>query len=128
TGHLEVGAESLEPWMRQEGAEPLADLALADVLVAIAVRAERCLRVVEVDRAKSLGADRLVELLEPVVEHRAIGHVDAAHPPVARVEAHAEARVAIGRLDELRELVDVAPDRAALPRAVLKEQPRAVAA
>src|SRR3712207_7697567 len=38
--HLQHGGEALEPWMAEEDGEPVAELAFADVRVAIPVRAK----------------------------------------------------------------------------------------
>jgi hypothetical protein len=46
--NLEVGRKALHLRVREEHAEPFAHQALADVVVAVAVRAERRLRVVRV--------------------------------------------------------------------------------
>ena len=62
--HLEVGAELLERRMGEERAEALADLALEDVRVAVAVRAERGRAVVHVQRAQAVEPDRLVDLVD----------------------------------------------------------------
>src|SRR5512133_2199382 len=77
TGAIEHARESLELWLRQERAEPLAHQPFADVVVTIAVRAQRGLRVVCVEETQAVEADSLVELLEQGVEHGAIGDVDA---------------------------------------------------
>ena len=50
--------------MREEDAEPLTHEPLEHVVVAVAVRAERRLRVVDVERAQLREADSLVDLVE----------------------------------------------------------------
>src|SRR5690606_34474417 len=78
----------------------------------------------QVDRAQALRTYRVVQQRELLVERRAVGHIDAAHPPVAGVDADAEARVPAGRLDEHREHLGITYVRAALAGAVLEQQPR----
>ena len=112
--------------MAEEGCEPVADEALADELVAIAIRAERCLRVVHVEDAEAVEPDRGVELLERGVERGGIGHVDAGGPPVAGVETDAEPRVAIRRVRERGELGDRPADRPACTGGVLHAEPEVV--
>src|ERR687897_2654055 len=63
-GHLEHDREMLQLAMCEEGAEPIADQALPDVLVPVAVRSERRLRVVCVKRAEAVEPDPFVELRE----------------------------------------------------------------
>ena len=55
-------------------------------------------------------------------------HLDAGDEEVARVEANAEPRVAVEGVDDRRELVDRAPDRAAGTGRVLDQQPGRVGA
>ena len=57
TRRLHHGRQLLQRGMREERAEPLAELALEHVRVAVAVRAERRLRVVHVERAQPVEAD-----------------------------------------------------------------------
>ena len=59
--HLEVGAQVLQRRVGEEGAEALAELALEDVRVPVAVRAERRGAVVDVERAQPVEPDRLVD-------------------------------------------------------------------
>jgi hypothetical protein len=47
-GHLEQGGQVLEPPIAEEGREAFADQTLLEVGVAVAVRSERCRRVVDV--------------------------------------------------------------------------------
>ena len=63
-GNLEIGRQALELRMREEDAELFADQALADVVVPVAVRPERRLRVVHVQRPQPVEADPLVDLAE----------------------------------------------------------------
>src|SRR5437588_9433582 len=50
-GGFEHGRQTLEPGVREERAEFLPELALEDVRVPVAVRAEGCRRIVDVQRA-----------------------------------------------------------------------------
>jgi hypothetical protein len=63
-GHLEHGREALKPSVAQKDRQPVADQALLHVRVAVAVRAEWRLRVVDVQGTEPVEADRLVELVE----------------------------------------------------------------
>ena len=96
-GDLEQRGQALEGGMAEEDAEPLAELALEDVRVPVAVRPERRLRVVQVQAAQPVEADVAVELLDERVERVPVGHVVAGDPQVARVEADAEPRVPVSR-------------------------------
>ena len=127
-GGLEHRRQPLQPRVGEEHAELLAELALEDVRVPVAVRAERGGGVVDVQRAQPVEADRGVDLVEAGVERGRVGHVDARHPEVARVEADAEPRMPVEPLPERRELVDRASDRAAGAGRVLHQQPRLVGA
>src|SRR5919199_2634484 len=66
--HLEQGGQSLELWMTQEDAELLADQALADVRVPVAVRAERGSRVVHVQGAEPVEPDPRVDHVDEAIE------------------------------------------------------------
>ena len=61
--------------MGEERAEALADLALEDVGVAVAVRAERRRAVVDVQRPQPVEADRLVDLGDERVDRARVGDV-----------------------------------------------------
>lgn len=74
------------------------------------------------DRPQSLQADRVVELGGLGIEHGSVGHVDAARPPVAAVQADAQPVVVVGRVHERRQLLGITPDRAARAGRVLQEQ------
>src|SRR5205823_8462556 len=120
---LEHGRQPFQARTGQEHAELLAELALEDVRVPVAVRAERGGGVVDVQRAKPVEADPGVELVEARVELGRVGHVDAGHPEVAGVEADAEPRMPLEPLPDRRELRDRATDRPAGARRVLHQQP-----
>ena len=96
-GRLE-DARQLRPARRRQErrAAVLAELAVADVGVAVAVRAERGLRVVEMQRADT-SATELARALAQHAAHPAGGaYVIAGGEQVAGVQAHAEALVAAG--------------------------------
>ena len=90
----------------------------------VAIRPERRLRVVDVQRAQAVEADLLVDLVEQAVERRGIGDVVARRVQVARVEAEAEPGVPPEPVDDHRQLVDRAADRSAGARGVLDQEPR----
>ena len=113
----------LELGSRQEGgAASGAELALADVRVAVAVAAQRRHRVVEVQTAEALAADPLLELGHHRVHPRPRADVIAGGEQVARVQAHAEAPLAAGGLDQRGELLEAAPERPAGAGGVLQVQ------
>jgi hypothetical protein len=110
----------------EERRHALPDRALPERRVAVAVRAEADLGVVDVQAAEPVEPDPLVEIVDSRVEGGAVGHVDARHPPVARIEADAEAGVCVEPVDDRRELVHRAADRASGAGGVLQHQPEAV--
>ena len=89
--------------------------ALADRVVAVEVRAELGLRVVDMEAAETVEPDSRVDLGERRIESRRIRHVDAGDVPVARVETEAKPRMAVERIEDRGELVGRASDRAARP-------------
>jgi hypothetical protein len=123
---LEDRRQPLELRMREEDAHPVADLALEDVGVPVAVRAERRAGVVYVQRPQPVEPDALFDLVHAGVERRAIGDVDARDPEVARVEADAESRVAVQPLHEDGQFVHRAADRPTGARRVLDQEPGCV--
>ena len=107
----------------RKAAQPArADLALARHGVAVAVRAERCLRVVHVQAAQAADADGLLEVLDHLADLLRRRDVEAGREHVARVEAHAEALVAAGQVDQLAQLLEGAADRVAGAGGVLEQQ------
>src|SRR5437879_4864801 len=62
-GHLEDDGQTLQLRIREEDAQPFADQALADVVVAIAIRSERCFGVVRVQCTQSVEPDAPVEVV-----------------------------------------------------------------
>ena len=99
-----------------------ADLAVAEVAVAVAVGAERRCGVVDVQRAEPVEADHAVELVEHGGERLGGADVVAGGEQVAGVQADAEPLVAAGGLDQPRELLERAPERAAGAGGVLEVQ------
>ena len=111
--------------MRQERGETVADEPLPDELVAVAVRAERRRRVVDVQNAKALEPDLLVEVAEGGVERFLVGHVDPdAHQWHESMQT--PRRMAADGVGERGKLVDRAPDRPAGACGVLDAQPEPV--
>ena len=74
----------------QMGHPDLADLAGTDVLVAIEMRTQLRLGVVEVKDPQAIEADSGVELGEEVVCHLRVGQSVAGAPGVSRVQAEAD--------------------------------------
>ncbi len=108
--------------MGEEHAELLAHEPLEDVVVAIAVRAEGRLRVVDVEAADPVETDPLVDLVEEPIDLITIGDVIARRVEVAGVEAEPEPGMLPDPVDDRRELVDGASDRPARARGVLDEK------
>ena len=102
---------------RNDRAAVGAELALADVGVAVAVGAQRRLRVVEVQRAEAAQADRRRRTRRARrASASARADVVARGEQVAGVEADAEALVAAGGVEQRGQLVERAPERAARAR------------
>jgi hypothetical protein len=79
-GHFEDRRQVLEPRIREEQPEVVADEALAEVRVAIPIGAELGRRVVDMEGPESIEADRLVDLVETGVESRRVGDVHSGDP------------------------------------------------
>jgi len=73
--------------MGEEDAELLAQQAVADVLVSVAVRAEWRLRVVHVQAAQPVEPNQPVDVLHDAVELGGVGDVITRDVEVAGVEA-----------------------------------------
>src|SRR6266540_2626303 len=86
-GNLEDRRQPLQLRMAHEDAELLAHQAVPDVVVAVAVRAERRLGVVDVQRAEPLESDRPVHVREWPVESLRVGDVVPRGVQMAGVEA-----------------------------------------
>src|SRR5947207_55217 len=110
---LEVGTQVLEGRMREECAEVFADQPLPDIRVPVAIRAERGRAVVDVEGTQPVEAQTLVDLVYQLVDRLRVGDVVAGGEEMARVEAHAEARMAVELLEQYFELVERAADRSA---------------
>src|SRR5262249_48010061 len=94
-GPLEDRRQPLEARLRQErGAARLAELALPERRVAVAIRAERRLRVVHVDAAEASLAQVLDEVVDDALEPGVVADVETAREHVAGVEADTHALVA----------------------------------
>src|SRR6059036_3136657 len=91
---LEEDREVLQRRVTDEDAELLAHQTVEEVRVAVAVRAERRRRVVDVQRAKPLEPDQLVHPFEHPVELPAVGDVVARRVEMARIEADPQVRMA----------------------------------
>lgn len=76
-GHLEQSRQALYMGMREKRSEALPHEPFADVRMAIAVRPERRLRIVYVDRAEAIQADAVVDLRKHLIDPGRVGHVDA---------------------------------------------------
>src|SRR3954453_10798367 len=107
---------------QERSAAVLAHLALPDRGVTVAVGAQRLEGVVEVKGAQLLQADLGVEALEHVVDALDGAHVVAGREQVTGVQAHAEALAAPAGAQELGELLERAPQRAAGAGGVLEVQ------
>ena len=122
-GCLEHARQPLQAGRREERrAALLAELARSEVGVAVAVGAERRLRVVEVQRADPPRAERAPGLAQHRVHLGGRADVVARGEQVARVEAHPQPLLAAGGVEQPRELLEGAPERAAGPRRVLEVQ------
>jgi len=115
SGDLQHGGQSLEAGVAEEDTEPLGEQSLEDVRVPVAVRSKWRLRVVHVQRAQPVEADRGIELVQQRVERHGVGDVDTRDVEVARVEAHAESRMPAEPLVQRRELPDRTADGSPAP-------------
>ena len=120
---LEDRGQRLEGRVRDERADAVLHHAEAQGRVAVAIRAERRVRVVHVEAAQPVEPDRGVEARERLVEGVGVGDVDAGDEPVARVETDPEPGVAVEPVDEGRELVDRAAQRPSGAGGVLEDEP-----
>src|SRR4029079_11623891 len=99
----------------------LAHLALADVGVLVAIGAHRDGAVVDVQAAQPVEADQPVEAVDDPRQSLGLADVEAAREQVAAVDADAEPLAAAGRLDEHRQLLEVASERARRAGGVLEQ-------
>jgi glutamyl/glutaminyl-tRNA synthetase len=114
--------------VREERAQAFSHEPFADVRVAVAVRPERRLRIVDMDSAQAVQADAVVDLRQRLVDSGRVGHVDTRDPEVAGIETDAEVRVPSEPIDEDGQLVDRPADRAAGAGRVLEQEPGRVRA
>ena len=121
-----IGGELAERRVTEKGREAVPDEPSCDDVVAVAVRAERGLRVVYVEDAQPLEPERRVQLVECLVEHLGVGDVDARGPPVTGVQADAEPPMPVERVAESGKLTDGATDRPAGTRGILEAEPEVV--
>ncbi len=105
----------------------VAQLARADVRVAVAVGAERGLGVVQVQRAHAPAAEQAPRAAHDGVHAGWRADVIARGEQVAGVQAHAEALVAAGGLEQLRQLLQGAAEGSAGAGGVLQMQLTALA-
>ena len=103
---LEQGREALQLRVSEEDRELVAHQAVADVVVPVAVRAERRLGVVGMECTEAIQADPVVEVGEQGVENDGIGDVDARHEQMAGIEANTEPLVSPECVHDQHELVE----------------------
>ena len=126
-GALEDARQTVEARLGQKRRAALhAQLALAERGVAVAVRAERGDRVVDVQRAQPVEPDHAVELVEHLAQALGGADVVAAGEQVAGVEARSEPLAAAGAVDQRRKLLERPAQRAARAGGVLDVQGAAV--
>jgi hypothetical protein len=120
---LEDGGEVVEirvPDQRGKGA--VADEALTEVCVAVAVGSEVHLGVVEMKAAEAVEANGARDFVHHGIGLPGCRVVDPGGPQVLGIEAHADPRIAAGGVDDLGQFVKGAADGAAGPRGVLEEE------
>src|SRR5215203_431457 len=120
---LEYRGKSLQPRVAQEHRELLSEQAILHVGVPVAVRPERCGRVVYVQRTQAVEPDLPVELVEDRVERGRVGHVATRRVQVARVQTDTEARMPVEPIEDDGKLLDGPADRSTRPGRVLHQQP-----
>jgi hypothetical protein len=121
-GNLEHGGDVLQIGLAQQGAQRLgADGALPEVLMPVAARPERHLRVVEMDAAQTAETQHGGELVDERVGLGHGGELDAGGPQVLGIESDADARVATRGIDDRGQLGEAAADRPARASGVLEE-------
>ena len=120
---LEHTRQAFEPRLGQKGrAARLSELPLADVGVAVAVGAERGLGVVEMQGREAAEPDLALKPVHGVAQ--AVGGADviARREQVTGVQADPQPRAAAGRVDQVCQLSERAPQRASRTRGVLQVQ------
>src|SRR5690242_3431539 len=120
---LEQDRQAREAALAQEHAQPaLAELALAEQCVAIAVRTKLGRRVVQVEHTEPLEPDLAIEFVDHRSELAPLADLVARRQQVTRVEADSKTIAGARDLDHLRELVERAADREAGAGGVLEEE------
>ena len=109
--------------MQQRAKAFLADLAIADVRVPVAIGREAGDGVVAVDHLDLLQTDDAVQLVDGLLHIRGVAFVVARRKRVARVEANGDALIAVERAEHLRDLLEPRADAATEPGVVLDQQP-----
>ena len=116
---LEQFRDAAEARVVEEESEGFdADLAVADVLVAVDARAERLLRVVEMKGADVGDADVRVESVDRPLVVVAIAELVSRCEDVAGVETDADARFVVDERDDPSQLFERAAEARACPAAV----------
>src|SRR5205807_1779140 len=118
--HLRDAAEARV--VEDKGERIAADGPFADVLVAVDARAERFLRVIEMKRADLLDADVALHLVDHPLPALARADVVTGGEDVAGVDADANARLVIDRLNDPPQLLERAADARALPGRGLQQR------
>ena len=111
--------------MRECHRKAFAQLALAKVGMAIAIRAERRRRIVDVQAAQPFDPYPCIDLSNQRIELRGVGDVDAGDVGMTGVNAETQPWVVNG-IDDARQFDWVAPDRAAGACRILEQEPRAI--
>src|ERR1051326_7252953 len=99
-----------------------ADFSLADVLMPVDARAERLLRVVEVERADLADAGVAVDLVDDALPSVARADVVAGGEDVAGVDADADALFVVDEGDDPPPLLQRAAEARALARGSLEQR------
>ena len=111
--------------MRECHRKAFAQRALAKVGMAIAIRAERRRRIVDVQAAQPFDPHSCFDLSNQCIKLRGVGDIDAGDVGMTGVNAETQPWM-INGIDDARELDWVAPDRAAGARRILEQKPRAI--
>src|SRR5438132_4426130 len=126
--HFEHHRKLLKLRVREKSPESLAHQTLEDVVVPVAVGAERHLRVVRMEDAQPLESDPARQVVEQPVEGRPVGDVDTGGVQMTRVQTDAQAFVPVEGIEDRRELLERTADRPSRARGVLEQQPGALVA
>src|SRR4051812_5941335 len=108
---LEQFRDAAEARVVQQEAKRLdADLAVADVLMAVDARAERLLRVVEMKRADVFDSDVRFERIDRPLVIVAIAKLVSRSEDVAGIETDADAPLVVNERDDASELFEGAAE------------------